>query len=123
MRIRLLPIAVVVMAFAVLAAVPAEARHRGRRFDDRRARVVVVDRSPRVFAVRDRFDDRRGRFDYRRDRFDGDRPYGWNRGRKVGWGNCDLPPGLAKKYGCYDRRTIILRERPVYRRPLFYFGF
>ncbi len=133
MRIRLLPIAVVVMTLAVLAAVPAEARNRGRRFDDRRARVVVVDRSPRVIEV-DRFDDRRGRvvlfdrsprviFDDRRDRFD-DRPYGWSRGRKVGWGNCDLPPGLAKKYGCSNNRsTIILRERPVYRRPLFYFGF
>jgi len=108
MRFRLLPIAVVVMAFAVLAAVPAEARHRGRRFDDRRARVVVVDRSPRVIVVRDRY---------------AGRPYGWSRGNKVGWGNCDLPPGLAKKYGCYDRRTIIVRERPVYRRPLFYFGF
>ena len=121
MRIRLLPIAVVVMALAVLAAVPAEARHRGRRFDDRRARVVVVDRSPRVVIVRDRDDSWFDRFDNRRDRFEG-RPYGWSRGNKVGWGNCDLPPGLAKKYGC-SNRTIILRERPVYRRPLFYFGF
>lgn len=30
------------------------------------------------------------------------RPPGWNRGRKRGWGNCDLPPGLAKKEGCYS---------------------
>ena len=29
------------------------------------------------------------------------RPPGWERGRKVGWGGCDLPPGQAKKYGCY----------------------
>jgi hypothetical protein len=28
------------------------------------------------------------------------RPPGWNRGRKVGWGNCDVPPGQAKKIGC-----------------------
>jgi hypothetical protein len=28
------------------------------------------------------------------------RPPGWNRGRKVGWGNCDVPPGQAKKFGC-----------------------
>ncbi|MGH9555972.1 MAG: hypothetical protein ACRD2Y_09145 [Terriglobales bacterium] len=27
-------------------------------------------------------------------------PYNYSPGRKVGWGNCDLPPGLAKKYGC-----------------------
>ena len=107
MRNRLLSLALVALMLAVLAAVPAEARDRGRRFDDRRARVVVVDRSPRVVVVRDRFDGR---------------PYGWNRGRKVGWGNCDLPPGLAKKYGCSDR-VIILRERPVYRRPVLFFSF
>ncbi len=29
------------------------------------------------------------------------RPPGWAHGRKRGWGGCDLPPGLAKKYGCY----------------------
>jgi hypothetical protein len=28
------------------------------------------------------------------------RPPGWSKGRKTGWGNCDLPPGQAKKYGC-----------------------
>ncbi len=31
------------------------------------------------------------------------RPPGWDRGRKVGWGGCDLPPGQARKYGCYGR--------------------
>ncbi len=31
------------------------------------------------------------------------RPPGWDRGRKVGWRGCDLPPGQAKKYGCYAR--------------------
>jgi len=29
------------------------------------------------------------------------RPPGWDRGRKVGWGHCDVPPGLAKKEGCH----------------------
>ena len=108
MRFRLLPIAVVVMALAVLAAAPAEARHRGRRYDDRRPRVVVVDRSPRVIVVPDRY---------------AGRPHGWSQGRKVGWGNCDLPPGLAKKYGChanyyYDRRVY---RRPAIVIPLPYF--
>jgi len=35
-------------------------------------------------------------------------PWGWSQGRKTGWGNCDLPPGLAKKEGCnslFGRRT------------------
>jgi hypothetical protein len=35
----------------------------------------------------------------RRDRDDD--PPGWSHGRKAGWGNCDLPPGQAKKHGCY----------------------
>jgi hypothetical protein len=27
-------------------------------------------------------------------------PPGWSHGKKTGWGNCGLPPGQAKKYGC-----------------------
>lgn len=43
---------------------------------------------------------------------DGDaRPAGWNRGKKTGWGNCGLPPGQAKKYGC---RTYVYEGRPHY---------
>ena len=29
-------------------------------------------------------------------------PPGWSHGRKAGWGNCDLPPGLAK-----DRKSVV----------------
>ena len=39
------------------------------------------------------------------------RPPGWNRGKKTGWGNCGLPPGQAKKYGC---RTYMYEGRPHY---------
>ncbi len=39
------------------------------------------------------------------------RPPGWNRGRKTGWGDCGLPPGQAKKYGC---RTYTYQGRPHY---------
>jgi hypothetical protein len=28
------------------------------------------------------------------------RPAGWDKGKKTGWGNCDVPPGQAKKTGC-----------------------
>lgn len=28
------------------------------------------------------------------------RPKGWGKGEKVGWGDCNQPPGLAKKSGC-----------------------
>jgi hypothetical protein len=38
-------------------------------------------------------------------RFEGDhRPPGWSKGQKVGWKSCGLPPGQAKKYGCYRYR-------------------
>lgn len=32
-----------------------------------------------------------------------DRPRGWSRGRKTGWGDCDAPPGQATKHGCRGR--------------------
>lgn len=38
-------------------------------------------------------------------------PPGWYRGRKVGWGGCGLPPGLARKYGCYGS-GFAYRGRP-----------
>ena len=38
-----------------------------------------------------------------------DRPPGWSQGKKTGWGNCGLPPGQAKKYGCW---TYIYQGRP-----------
>ncbi len=28
------------------------------------------------------------------------RPRGWDKGKKNGWGGCDVPPGQAKKMGC-----------------------
>jgi len=39
------------------------------------------------------------------------RPPGWSRGKKTGWGNCGLPPGQAKKYGC---RAYVYQGRPHY---------
>lgn len=123
MRVRLLPIALLLLALTVLAAAPAEGRDRGRRFNDRRTRVIVVDRAPRVTFFQDRgfFVDRSPRVTILRDRGFADRPHGWNRGRKVGWGNCDLPPGLAKKYGCnssFLRDNRRVNQRPVIVLPL-----
>ena len=43
------------------------------------------------------------------------RPPGWDKGKKTGWGNCDVPPGQAKKQGCNSSRTrpvVISRRRP-----------
>ena len=41
----------------------------------------------------------------------GQKPPGWSHGKKTGWGNCGLPPGQAKKYGC---RTYAYEGRPYY---------
>lgn len=47
--------------------------------------------------------DRRGDWEYRT--YDGgQQPPGFSKGKKTGWGNCDLPPGQAKKYGCNTYR-------------------
>ena len=40
-----------------------------------------------------------------------ERPTGWSHGTKTGWGNCGMPPGQAKKYGC---RTYVYQGRPHY---------
>lgn len=41
----------------------------------------------------------------REHRYRGDdhRPAGWDRGRKTGWGDRDVPPGQAKKMGYFHR--------------------
>jgi len=55
--------------------------------------------------------ERRDGYEYRMyDDSDG-RPPGWSKGKKTGWGDCGLPPGQAKKYGC---RTYTYEGRPHY---------
>ena len=41
------------------------------------------------------------------------RPRGWDEGKKTGWGDCNVPPGLAKQRGC-DSRGFSARERRVH---------
>ena len=43
------------------------------------------------------------------------RPPGWDQGGKKGWGDCDVPPGLAKKRGC-NSTGYSTRERAEVRR-------
>lgn len=38
-------------------------------------------------------------------------PPGWSHGKKTGWGNCGMPPGQAKKYGC---QTYTYQGRPYF---------
>ena len=58
----------------------------------------------------DRWERREG-YEYRTYGEGEGRPPGWSRGKKTGWGNCGLPPGQAKKYGC---RTYTYEGRPHY---------
>jgi hypothetical protein len=52
-------------------------------------------------------------------------PPGWSHGKKTGWGDCGMPPGQAKKYGCqtysYQGRNYFYYQDPagqiVVRRP------
>lgn len=42
------------------------------------------------------------------------RPPGWDKGKKTGWGNCDVPPGQAKKQGCrstHSTRPVVVSHR------------
>lgn len=61
----------------------------------------------------DRDDDRWERHDRYEVRIFGrdERPPGWSRGRKTGWGDCGMPPGQAKKYGC---RSYVHNGRRYY---------
>ena len=48
--------------------------------------------------------ERRGDYEYRTYGQNEGAPPGWSKGKKTGWGNCGLPPGQAKKYGCQTYR-------------------
>ncbi|PYY01903.1 MAG: hypothetical protein DMG64_13110 [Acidobacteria bacterium] len=63
--------------------------------------------NPHKNQVADRDDDRwesRGDYEYRSYGPNEGMPPGWNKGKKTGWGNCGMPPGQAKKYGCQSYR-------------------
>lgn len=55
--------------------------------------------------------ERRDGYEYRVYSDPDDHPPGWGHGKKTGWGNCGLPPGQAKKYGC---RSYVHEGRPYY---------
>ena len=54
---------------------------------------------------------RRDGYEYRHYAENDQRPPGWSRNKKTGWGNCGLPPGQARKYGC---RSYVYEGRPHY---------
>jgi hypothetical protein len=88
-----------------ISAKPSMAQGKGHAFGKNKDRAQI--------GVRVRSNDRVFVRQPRRTVFDvfntnSGRPPGWDSGRKVGWGNCDLPPGQAKKYGCSG---FVFRDR------------
>ncbi len=102
MRYKLPGIALLLLAFLLLLPSSATAHDRGHGKKWRKQHRVVYRHGDfsgwRYYHIDGRY--------YRPYR------YGWDRGRKVGWRGCDLPPGLAKKYGC---RGAWYRTRRYYR--------
>ena len=124
MRARLMRIGLALVAALTLFVIPSLAQGRGRGHSKAKGngRSVAVDRDS------NRRDRDRGRVIFGDDRvlFPGTynragRPPGWDRGRKVGWGNCDMPPGQAKKYGC--RSTLFRQDRYPRNRSVILFPF
>lgn len=59
----------------------------------------------------DRGWDRREGYEYRTYSNRSALPVAWDHGKKTGWGNCGMPPGQAKKYGC---RSYVYQGRTHY---------
>ncbi len=108
MRTRLLRICLLLLAGLAFSALSALAQGRGHGFGHGRGK--GKGRVARLDLDRDR-DDRvivRGPIFFPRILGPSGRPPGWDRGRKSGWGNCDVPPGQAKKVGCSG---FVIRDR------------
>ena len=109
--------AAVTLALSLSAAAQPRGGYGHNRSHDRdNDRIRRVDRDGnRDFGRRGNDHDRD---DFRgRGRDDRSSRRGWSHGRKTGWGNCDLPPGQAKKSGCGNSAWTPRhrsRRRPVY---------
>ena len=112
----------ILAAGLMLAPLPALAQGRGHGPEGRTRDKAEIERHDRDHDRNHRRDDDRDR-DGNNDRDDhhgrnfhssshgpASRPPGWDRGRKTGWGNCDEPPGLAKKDGCPSAAVVLHRH-------------
>ena len=96
-------------------AMPAVARdHEEHRDDHRRAERHEHEREREHW--RHEHEHERD-YDRHHDPFARKDPPGWRHGKKKGWGDCDVPPGQAKKQGCYEYHHASapprVIERPV----------
>lgn len=111
MRTRFRQILLALALCVVMAPVTASAkdkdkdkdndRHADRDRDHDRDKDRDHDRDKDKDKDKDRDRDRDHRVsrDRDHDRDNHARPAGWSKGKKKGWGNCNLPPGQAKKNG------------------------
>jgi len=96
-------LAVVVLASCIGLSTPAAWADRPQGKGKGNPHAARTDNDDRAW-------ERRGGYEYRT--YDGDaHPPGWSQGKKTGWGNCGMPPGQAKKYGC---RSYVVEGRPHY---------
>lgn len=90
----------VVIALGVTPALMADKGGKGKGRGNDHA-TADFDKHDRHGDDHDRGWDRREGHEYRIFGVNDGRPPGWSHGKKTGWRNCGLPPGQAKKYGCY----------------------
>ncbi|HEU5450997.1 MAG TPA: hypothetical protein VFU76_03375 [Terriglobales bacterium] len=117
-----------VMAVSLALSLSAAAKDHGKAAHNggwhdrdgwRVQRVADRDHDGRRGRDHDRNDWRRqGRRDHDRDDWRRherrDTPAGWSHGKKTGWGDCNVPPGQAKKSGCGSYGYRRDAHRPVY---------
>src|SRR5690242_15746803 len=99
MKQKLLWTAVLGLAFSATAVAKSpQGNSQGKGKGNPHAQAMREDHDHDRDDDHDRWE-RRENWEYHTYRGDA-RPPGWSQGKKTGWGNCNLPPGQAKKYGC-----------------------
>jgi len=103
---RLLKVLLIAGLCGALLPAVAFAKDHGKghdrdRDDDDRNRFTHHDDDHDKDHDRDHDKDRDRGHDKDRDRDRDKHPPGWSQGKKTGWGDCNLPPGQAKKQGCH----------------------
>ena len=101
---RLLKVLLIAGLCGALLPAVAFAKDHGKghdRDDDDRKHATHHDNDRDKDHDRDHDKDRDHDRDHDRDRDRDKHTPGWSQGKKTGWGDCNLPPGQAKKQGCH----------------------
>ncbi len=95
MRRRSLVILILVIALGLFMPTLLAGQGKGKEKSKGKGKPQAAARYERTADGWERHD----RYDMRIYRPQEGRPPGWEKGNKVGWRDCGLPPGQAKKYG------------------------